>query len=71
VSAELDELQVLSGTRMLTARELAPRIGRKVTERGIRSVMEEAKAGIIPAIKSRGVWLFHWPTVQKVWGKAK
>jgi len=57
------EAQVAAGTKLLTAMEIAPRLGLRATDRGVRSVRKLADDGVIPGWKVGGNWMFHWPSV--------
>lgn len=50
--------------RLITAQELAVRLGYKGATRGPRRVLAMAKAKVIPAVRLNArVIRFHWPTV--------
>jgi hypothetical protein len=60
----LDEAAVAAGTVMLTAYELAPRLGMKVGRRGAEKVRARAKIGALPCYRPNArTFLFHWPSV--------
>lgn len=57
------ESQIASGAVLITARELAPRIGLK-GKSGWRTVIARAKAKRLPAYRpNKRTTLFHLPTV--------
>lgn len=64
------EAQIAAGTVLLTATEMAPRIGLSATVRGVRTVKEMAMRHAIPGVKIGKQYLFHWPTVVAKIGKA-
>ena len=58
------EEAIAAGTVMLTAAELAPRIGLGSGSKGRRKVRSRARLGLIPCYRPNArVYLFHWPTV--------
>lgn len=60
----LDEAAVAAGTVLLTAYELAPRLGLSRGRRGAETVRARAKAGLLPVYRPNPrTFLFHWPTV--------
>lgn len=60
----LDETAVAAGTVLLTAREIAPRLGLSTSKRGVEIVRARARLGLLPAHRpNRRTYLFHWPTV--------
>ena len=56
------ESAIAAGTVMLTAAEIAPRLGYN-GRRGVEKVRALAGARIIPAFKPGRSYRFHWPTV--------
>lgn len=61
---QLDESAVAAGTVLLTAREVAPRLGLSPSARGIRTLIARVRRGLIPCHRpNRRTYLFHWPTV--------
>ena len=58
------EEQILKGTRLLTAAEVAERMGYR-GKRGTEKVREMMTAGVIPAWRPgrAGEWRAHWPTI--------
>lgn len=69
---ESRESQIALGSVLITARELAPRIGLR-GRWAFRTVLLRARAGRIPAYRpNKRTTLFHLPTVmQHISGKAK
>lgn len=60
----LDESAVAAGTVMITAYELAPRLGMKSGRRGAEKVRARAKIGALPCYNpNKRTFLFHWPSV--------
>lgn len=60
----LDESAVAAGTVLLTARELAPRIGLTASKRGAEMVRNRAKLKLLPCyMPNKRTFLFHWPSV--------
>lgn len=66
------ETQIALGSVLITAKELAPRIGLRGNW-GFRTVLLRARAGRIPAYRpNKRTILFHLPTVMNhLAGKAK
>lgn len=63
------EAQIAAGTVMLTAQELAPRIG-LTGRKGPEKVRARARIGEIPAYRPNSrTYLFHWPTVVEALAK--
>lgn len=63
------EKQIAAGTALLTAAELAPRLGYSAGKSGQEKVRAMAAAGQIPAIRiGRSPYRFHWPTVVEAFG---
>lgn len=60
----LDESAVAAGTVLLTAQELAPRIGLSASRKGADKVRARAKLGVLPCYRPNSrTFLFHWPSV--------
>jgi hypothetical protein len=57
------EEQIVSGSVMITAAEIAPRIGISATERGMKTIHKMVEDRELPAARIGGQWMFHWPTV--------
>lgn len=58
----LDEAAIAAGTKLLTADEIAPRLGYH-GRKGLARLRADAGAGVVPAIRQGRGYMFHWPTV--------
>ena len=58
---------IRAGTVLITAQELAQRIGYK-RARGARTVREKVAAGLLPCVRLGRDLRFHWPTVIRALG---
>lgn len=71
-SRTLDETAVAAGTVLITAREMAPRLGLSASKRGVEIVRARARRGLIPCYRPNArTYRFHWPTVVAAVGNLK
>lgn len=60
----LNEADVAAGTILLTAQELAPRLGLSSGRSGAEQIRIRAKLGKLPCYRPNPrTFLFHWPSV--------
>lgn len=65
------ESQIAAGTVLLTAQELAPRLGLSRGKRGAEKVRLRARLGLLPVVRMGVRYMFHWPTVVEATHKGK
>lgn len=57
------ESQIAAGTVLITAQELAPRLGLSAGKQGAEKVRLRARLGLLPVVRMGARYMFHWPTV--------
>lgn len=73
ITEALREEQIAAGTVMITAAELAPRLGLGCGRKALAKIRARVRIGRLPAYRpNKRTYLFHWPTVvEAIKGKVR